>query len=346
MPLEIKKISHIHDLMSFVRVPLRISSYRGTATPLPDNISNYNPASNPVHAHLNTAYYIACRDKTPVGRIAAIRDLLNPNPETGFFGCFECEDDPEAASALIDSARQWLVENGCLRMIGPATFNTNQEVGVLIEGHDTAPRAMLPYNPPFYPALLEKSGLVKHTDLVAFGWSREMGIPAKVARAAERVRSRGKAVIKRLDLVNIMYEAGLVRDLFNRSMQANWGFIPLTTGESAAMLSFCKTYADRDLMLTVWVEGEPAGVLLFLPISLSGPQPARALRVAILGVDPRYRHRGLDSYMLERSIQTMLEKGYDTADISLIHEDNKVMIKIVTQGFGSPQTRRYRVYGG
>lgn len=337
-------VKNIRDLAEFTAVPGRIPEYRKWWGLVADQTANYDPSSNPVQQHLKNGYFIVYRDGFPVGRIAAIKDFLIPDRETGFFGCFECQKDPEAVSALVDAAFQWLVRNGCSKMIGPATFNTNQKVGLLVDGLHRGPQPLLPYNPPYYGPLLEKAGLVKHTDLLTFSWRKEMGIPEKVARAAEKVRITTDASIRRINPFNIRFEAPLVRDLFNGSMSANWGFIPLTFEESAAMLDYCSMFADPDLIITVWYTGRPAGITIFLPTDISGKAPSRTVRAAIMGVLPQYRHRGLDSYMIEYLINTMLRKGYEAADISMIHEENAVMLKIVTQVIGAELSGRYRVY--
>ncbi|MFZ5633464.1 MAG: hypothetical protein ACOY40_11515 [Bacillota bacterium] len=346
MSLTIKEVGNIHDMVQFVGIPETITAYREMGAEVePDRPANYNPAFNPVHQHLKTACFMVCRDNMPVGRIAAIKDFLNPDAGTGFFGCFECENDAEAASALLGAVQRWLLNNGCPRMIGPATFNTNQQVGFLMEGSEYGPRPMLPYNPPYYCELMEKSGLVKHADLFSFSWFKDMGIPPQMSRAAERARRNPAVSIKTLKFRDMRYEALLVRDMFNQSMSANWGFIPLTTAESLSIIKFCRTYADRDLLITVWVEERPAGILIFLPTSLSGTTPPRSARLSILGVAPRYRYRGLDSYMISHAFNIFSEKDYDSADISMIHEDNKILLKTVTQAAGLKQTRLYRVYG-
>ena len=59
------------------------------------------------------------------------------------FGFFECEQDPEAAAALLAAAEGWLRERGRDRMVGPMDFTTNDECGVLIDGHDLLP----PFSP-------------------------------------------------------------------------------------------------------------------------------------------------------------------------------------------------------
>ena len=346
MPLEVKKVQSSRDMDAFIQLPGLLSGYRKSRKkPQPDLKANYDPAANPVHLHLKTDYFLAYRDRIPVGRAAAIIDTLNPRKDIGFFGCFECENDAEAASQLLNTICRWLLKNGVTKMIGPATFNTNQQVGLLIEGHEQDSQTILPHNPPYYRQLMEISGLVKHTDLLAFSWRTEMGIPERIARVAGKVRKISDVAIKKINTYNTAEEAPLVRDMFNGTMSANWGYIPLTTGESAALLNFCSSSADADLMITVWYRGIPAGIALFLPCSLSMNDSPKSVRAAILGVLPQYRHRGLESYMIEYLITTMLRKNYRLADISMIHEDNTAMLKIVTGVTGATLTRRYRVYG-
>ena len=346
LPLNIKKVGSHYEMATFLKVSGEIQEYRGKKPETgEDTIANYNPGSNPVHRRLKTGYFVAFREKIPVGRIAAIKDFLNPDSKTGLFGCFECRDDAGAASSLVEAARKWLIENGCPRMIGPATFNTNQKVGMLVEGYEYGPQPMLPYNPPYYNRLMELSGLVKHTDLLTFVWNSDMGIPERVRLAAAKVRRTKDVKLRKFNLMDIPYEAHLIRDLFNGSMSANWGFTPLTLDESAGMLHYCRNFADRDLMATVWLQGKPVGLLLFLPIGSPGPTSPTSIRAAILGVLPQYRHRGLDLYIIEHMMKTVISKGYRDADLSLIHEENAVVLKFVTRAVGALLSRRFRVYG-
>ena len=99
-------------------------------------------------------YFLALRDGRPVGRISAqVDDNFQRFQENrwGWFGFFECEEDPEAARALLDRAEQWLRGQGCDRMVGPADFTTNDECGVLLEGHERTPLILSPVDPPLLP---------------------------------------------------------------------------------------------------------------------------------------------------------------------------------------------------
>lgn len=345
MSLRVKIVSDLHGLSQFIRIRERITAYREMGFTIePDHPANYDPALNPVHQHLKTAYFIVFQDSTPIGRIAAVRDFLNPDPDTGFFGCFECQNNPEAASALFTAAKHWLSENGCRDMIGPATFNTNQQVGFLQEGSQYGPRLMLPYNPPYYCELAEKSGLTRYTELFAFGWSREMGIPPKITGVAARARKNNRVSIRPLQFRRMLDEALLLQDIFNNSMSSNWGFIPLTTAEALSIMEFCRQQADPDLLLTLWLEERPAGLLIFTPVSLAGAETSRSVRMSILAVSPRYRRRGLEACMIEHAFNIIMKKAYQSVDISMIHGGNRPVLKTVTQAVGAEMTGQYQVY--
>src|SRR5690606_11144159 len=96
------------------------------------------------------------------------RHLAEHGDGVGFFGFFECENDPAVARALLDAASGWLASRGLTTVRGPASFSLNEEVGLLVDGFDGAPMVMMPYNPPWYATLLEANGFVKAKDLLAY----------------------------------------------------------------------------------------------------------------------------------------------------------------------------------
>jgi len=63
-----------------------------------------------------------------VGRIAAFIDYTYKEAgsgKIGWFGLFESEEDMDTARLLIDKAIEYLKENGCKKVIGPAKFNAS-----------------------------------------------------------------------------------------------------------------------------------------------------------------------------------------------------------------------------
>ena len=344
MSVEVLTVANHRQLVDFCVFPTRIYSRSENPNNINDPTGIFNPTQNPVMQHLEGCNLLVFRDGKLVGRVAATRDLLNPDPATGFFGCFECLNDPGAATALLDGARDWLREEGCTRMIGPATFNTNQKVGMLVEGFEKGYQYMMPFNPQYYPELMAAAGMEKLTDLLTFRWRREQGIPAKVAAVAGRAGRNPGVTLRRINLYHPAADVDLVRTVYNQSMSANWGFIPLTRAEVAAMLSFCAGSADPDLLLAVLVDKQPAGILLFTHSPFTSRPGLKSVRAAIMGVVPELRHRGLDSLMMLEAIKNLIKNGYHEADLSQIHEDNSVMLKIITRVFEGEQTRRFRIY--
>ncbi|HEY5342686.1 MAG TPA: hypothetical protein VIJ66_03400, partial [Solirubrobacteraceae bacterium] len=80
-------------------------------------------------------YFLAYRDGRPVGRISAHVDR-NFNEfqdnEWGLFGWFECEDDADAARALLDAAEGWLRGRGRDRMVGPMDFSARAASSAMV----------------------------------------------------------------------------------------------------------------------------------------------------------------------------------------------------------------------
>lgn len=306
-----------------------------------------NPARNPVLRHQRIKLFLALSEGRPVGRIATIIDEFNPRADTGFFGCFECFNEPVAARLLFDQAARWLAEQGIAIMVGPATFNTNQKVGFLLEGFDSAPSHMMPYNPPYYGSLADSAGLVKLTDLLSYRWGIEQTLPASMAAVAARAEGAPGLIVRRLDFHYPEREAAIIRELFNTSFVNNWGFIPLTMAESMAMVGHLQQAGDPNLLLIAFIGQVPAGMLLGIPETpprrSAGDSLQRNIRVAILAVKPKYRNRGLHTVLMLRFIESCRKHGYTGGELSQMDENNIIIKKIVTAITGN-LIKRYRVY--
>src|ERR1700704_6467625 len=174
MPVEVRPVASKRELKAFMRLPWRL--YRNEPNWVPplrmDLRKRLDRERNPFFEHAEAEYFLAWRDGRPVGRITAQVDRhFNEfqDNEWGMFGFVETEDDPEAAGALLEAAAAWLRERGRDRMVGPMDFSTNDECGLLIEGHELTPIILSPWHHRYYPALLEAAGFEKAMDLLM--WS-------------------------------------------------------------------------------------------------------------------------------------------------------------------------------
>src|SRR5579863_6883004 len=195
--VEIRPVRGRRELTAFIRLPWRL--YRGEPNWVPpllmDVKKRLDRRRNPFFEHAEAEYFLAWRDGRPVGRVSAHIDRnFNEFQKNawGLFGWFECEDDPEAARALLDAAGGWLGERGRDRMVGPMDFTTNDEIGLLISGHERPPVILCQWHHPYYQRLFEHDlGMSKAMDV--YMWSlhitgREKVHPA-IWQAAERLEA-------------------------------------------------------------------------------------------------------------------------------------------------------------
>ena len=175
----------------FIRFPWKI--YQNDAHWVPPLIMErrelLNPRKNPFFEHAALKLFMAYDDDgREAGRIAAVvnfNHIRTHKEKAGFFGLFECQDDPVAAGKLFDGAAGFLRSHGMQTMRGPENLSVNDDLGLLIEGFDTPPMIMMPHNPPYYARLLEGYGFKKSMDLLAYyGEFRDGRIPEQVARGA------------------------------------------------------------------------------------------------------------------------------------------------------------------
>lgn len=121
---------------------------------------------NPFFDHSQIAYFIAKNSDKPVGRIAAYIDYnysAAHGKNIGWIGLFESINNRSVAFALFDIAIKYLTENDCRFITGPAKYNANGEVGLLVSGFEFDHYFMEPYNPPYYQDFFVSYGFKKES---------------------------------------------------------------------------------------------------------------------------------------------------------------------------------------
>lgn len=364
--LEVRPVRSRRDLGRFLRLPWRI--YAGNphwvAPLLVERRAFLDRRKNPFFRHSEAELFLAERGGEPVGRIAAIenrRHLETYRDGTGFFGFFECADDPEAAQRLVAAAADWARARGLARLRGPMSFTINDECGLLIDAFDRPPVLLMSYNPPYYAHLLERAGFVKSQDLFAYRMDVPERVPERLAAAAAAVAERG-IVVRKLDFSRFDEEVERVHRIHSQAWAGNWGAVPLTVDEMRALAAELKPLADRDLVFLAEEAGEPVGVSVTVPDMHQALKLARgrllpfgllkilwakrridAVRVLIMGVLPSHRNRGVDAAMYARMIEEARKKGYRWGEMSWVLESNPTMRRIIER-LGGERYKTYRIY--
>jgi len=320
---------------------------------------------NPFWQKAERALFMAYRGEKPVGRIMAIVNRAHNEyyqEKTGFFGFFDAIEDATVSAALFASAEKWLKEHGMRVMRGPANPSSNHPYGLLVEGFGFMPAIMMPYNYPYYASLIERAGFTKIKDLLAFRRSKEDQFSERFVKVCSRCEKHQQVVLRRLDLKNLDKEAEIIRQIYNEAWAQNWGFVPLTEQEMAAIVRELKPVVLLEGTCVLEVDGKPAGFYICIPNmnhvlrvlrgSLSNPlrlikalrtwRKIKDARLLMLGVAPEFRQRGIDLILIKHIIEHGVAV-WDWAELSWVLEDNAAMIHGIEE-CGCHLFKRYRVY--
>lgn len=369
--LEVSEVLSAADRKAFIE--FQYTRYAGDAAFVPplrlERKEFLDPRKNSWFKFGTAALFLARREGRVVGRISASEDPRYnefQGTRTGCFGLFESIDDQEVARALLETARQWVSRRGLTHLMGPVSFSSNQEWGLLIDGFQHEPYLLTPHNPPYYQRLLEGCGLTKAKDLWAWEIELSRGIPEQITRISQRVQKREGLVLRTARMRDWDEEVARIKRIYNSAWEKNWGFVPMTDDEFAQLARELRLIVRPELALFAEVKGEPVAFALTLPDAnqairaaagnlfswglpiglirlLLALRKVRRGRLIILGISPGYRKRGLDSVLIQATFDNALKLGWTGGEISWTLEDNDLINRPIA-AFGCQRYKTYRVF--
>jgi len=364
--VEIVTVQDQRALDQFIDLPYRLYHHHPYWVP-PLRMAQkelLNTRKHPFYRHADLQCFLARRNGETCGRVAAIVDR-NFNEfqqeDAGFFGFFESMD-LEATQAVMQAARQWLIARGAKIIRGPMNPSTNYECGMLVEGFDSSPNVMMPYNSPSYPRMLEAIGLRKAKDLLAY-WSTPNEVNGeKVERVARLAAGNQGVSIRPINMRKFDAEVETIWKLYNATWAHNWGFVPMTREEFIHEAAEMKQILKPELVLVGEVEGRAVGFALALPnINLALKHAGgrlfplglfkilyhqrliKELRVVALGVIEEYRTVGVAAGFYAELIRNARRLGFGLSEMSWILEDNVLMNRSL-KTMGAKKYKTYRIY--
>jgi hypothetical protein len=371
MTIEVTAVRSSKDLADFIRIAHRIYEGDGNwVAPLEMDLrQRLDGKKNPFFEHGEAALYLARRDGVVVGRVSA--QVCHEHEKihrdgAGFFGFFECIDDPAVARALLEAAEVWIRAKGKKSVRGPFNFTINDDWGVLIDGFETPPMVLMPHNPRYYDALIQSAGYAKLKDV--FAWKYTVGnVPPRALRAHADVLAMPEIEIRPINLKDWDREIRTVLEIFNDAWSDNWGFVPLTESELAKAAKDLKMILDPHIALIAELDGRAVAVSVAIPnlneviqdmggklfpfgifkllyrLKFAGPKTAR---LAMLGI--RKELRSVRKYgMLSHALYVEMNqrgraRGYTGGELSWTLEDNHP----VNAGIKSMGGKVYKTYRG
>jgi len=161
--ITLKEVKNKKDLKAFVKFPFALYKDCEYWTPpiISQEIKTFDKNENPVFQDAEAQLFLAYKNNTIVGRIAAIANNLEINGQNikkMRFGWFDFIDDLEVSKTLLDK----VAEIGKLKNLeyteGPVGFSNLDKVGVVTEGFDSITPMVTWYNHPYYVKHYEVAG--------------------------------------------------------------------------------------------------------------------------------------------------------------------------------------------
>jgi GNAT superfamily N-acetyltransferase len=353
----------------FLRLPWEI--YRDTPQWVPPLVQaakrHIGFARDPFYDRGQSRSFLATREGVDIGRITAIvNDAHNEQhgERLGFFGFFECADDVEAAQGLFAAARTWLRAEGMTAIRGPANPSLNYECGLLVDGFHLPPQFMMTYNHRWYERLILENGFVPVQDLFAFWGTTDMlaRLDPKLAAMNESVVERFGVKIRTLDTLRFAEEVSTYLDIYNRSMGATWGFVPLSQSEVASIAGRLRHLIVPELALFAEIDRKPVGACFCLldynprikaingrlfPFGfvrlLAKRRAITSMRAMTTNVIPEYQAWGIGLTLMSALVPALQEWGMREVEFSWVLESNHLSRRTLERG-GALRTKTYRLY--
>ena len=373
--LDIMEVRTPSETTRFLNLPFDL--YRGQAAWAPplrlERKEQLDPKKNPAARNLDRQLFLAIQDGQDVGRIAA---FINPDhdaqhdSETAFFGYFDAIDDPNVLSALLQTAQNWAQIKGRSRIIGPAQWSINEEVGLLVEGFEHPNVLLMPYGRPYYAPAVEAEGFTKMIDMIAFQADLSLGDSRpKIARTMLEYAKRSDTITWRtLDPKDFDGDIARAMHVFNDAWSENWGFLPFPDEAIQHLAKEMKPLIAPERFLLGFIDGELAAFVCLLPdlnelsrgfdgkllpfnwaklIYRLKTQKAKQARMPLMGLRKSFHNtrRGLAliTAICEESFEAARQAGSTHCELSWILEDNAGMISICKQA-SAESYKTYRMY--
>lgn len=367
-PLQVREIGLGREAEPFIDVLWAVYADDPTWIPTLRRVQRerLDPAQTPFLRYGQAQLFLAERGGRAVGRISAQINPLHDEKwgeRAGFFGHFDCLDDPEAATALFGAAEAWLRRRGAAFARGPFSFTINDESGCLVEGFDTPPMIAMPHGRRWFPDLIEANQYRKVKDLWAYRYPVESELEDRRQRAWERIHAHERVRVRPFDKNQLRRDVRIAAEIYNEAWAENWGSVPITSEEADRLAEDLVQFADPRLTAIVEIDGDPAAMVISIPNlnecarDLDGRlfpfgwvkllwrlrRKPTSGRVMLLGVRPKWRTREFAQLGVMLTAEVHVRgraQGYEWAELGWVLEDNRLL----NHALARTQAEVYKVY--
>lgn len=367
--IDIKEVTTKRALKDFVLFPFKLYKNNTYWVPpiIKDEMANFDSKKNPVFKNAEAQFFLAYKNDTIVGRVAAIINWYEVNQQQikkMRFGWFDVIDDLEVSKALLDTVLKIGKANKLEYVEGPVGFNNLDKTGVLIEGFDHIGTMITWYNHPYYKEHLEQLGFVKEKEYLENKFLFKNVDGVYFDRISNIIKKRFKLTgldfTKTKDILPYVDE---MFEVFDKSYSKLSTYVPISEAQIAFFkkkyLSFInpeyiKFVVDEHHKIVAFAIVMPSfsealqkakGKLFPFGIFylLNARKHAKDVTFYLIGVHPTYQNKGVHAIIFEQYQKTFTKKGIVNCIRTPELEDNEAIHKI-WENFNPITHKRRRTY--
>jgi hypothetical protein len=366
--IEVNNSSTIED---FHHVPFSI--YKNDKNWIPhlkkDIEKVFDPLKNKAFEHGKAIRWIIKDGDKLIGRIAAFVNYKTAHTfqqPTGGIGFFECINNQEAANLLLDTAKNWLMQQGMQAMDGPINFGEkNQFWGLLIDNFTDMSSYAMNYNPEYYKTLFENYGFeIYYKQLV---YRRDLSVPAQpiFVRKYNQMITDPNYKITNIKGKSWKQVANDFREVYNGAWGNHDGFKPMTPEASYKLINAMKPAIDKRIIVFVYYQNKPIAFYVNIPelneifrfvngdLNLIGKLKfayhklmgtPKTMTGVVFGVVAEFQGKGVEGAMIKWTEDHIVGKTpYKNTTLTWIGDFNPKMLK-VCENLGAEQFRTLATY--
>jgi hypothetical protein len=336
--IQLKEVKNKKDLKAFVTFPF--SLYKDSKFWVPpiisDEMATFSADKNPAFLHADAYFFLAYKNESIVGRIAAIinwTEIKEQKVKKMRFGWFDVIDDIEVSKVLLEKVSEIGTTNSLKFVEGPVGFSNLDKNGALTYGYDHIGTMATWYNHPYYIDHFEKLGFETEKEYIESKFSFKNLPVERFTRVNKIITTRFKlkpgSYSKTKDIVPHLDD---MFDLFNRTYSKLSTFVPVSNEQREYFKKKFINFINPEYIKFVFDEHnkmvafaivlpsfsealqETKGKLFpfgFLKL-LKAKKNSKTALFYLIGVEPFYQNKGVTAIIFNEFYKSFTKQGVET----------------------------------
>jgi hypothetical protein len=290
-----------------------------------------------------------------IGRIAAFTNTKYKNKgddiPVGCMGFFECINDKNAATLLLDTAKKWLQTQGMHAMDGPVNFGERDKWWGLVTKGFMQPLYGMNYNPPYYVSFFEDYGFKVFFEQVCFSMKSKEPLEKKIWERHSEVEKDSKFSSSHLYKKDLKKYAIDFVTVYNKAWAGHGGLKQMPEAQAILMFNKMKPIMDEKIIWYAYYDNEPVAIFINLPdlnqwfkylygkfsflqkikfVLAKQFTKNKKFNGLVFGVIPEWQGKGVDGYIIAEAAKYIQSDAcpYEDYEMQWIGDFNPKMLNV------------------